>query len=57
MSFTFTTLKQAIQDWTENDETTFVSNLNIFIKNTEERILKLVDLDFFGYGALFRFHH
>jgi hypothetical protein len=47
MSFTFTTLKQAIQDWTENDETTFVSNLNIFIKNTEERILKLVDLDFF----------
>ncbi len=47
MSFTFTTLKQAIQDWTENDETTFVNNLNIFIKNTEERILKLVDLDFF----------
>ncbi len=47
MSFTFTTLKQTIQDWTENDETTFVNNLNIFIKNTEERILKLVDLDFF----------
>ena len=47
MSFTFTTLKQAIQDWTENDETTFVNNLNFFIKNTEERILKLVDLDFF----------
>tara|TARA_Y100000114_G_scaffold98229_1_gene91423 strand:+ start:860 stop:1504 length:645 start_codon:yes stop_codon:yes gene_type:complete len=47
MSFTYTTLKQAIQDWTENDETTFVNNLDVFIKNTEERILKLVDLDFF----------
>lgn len=47
MSFTFTTLKQAIQDFSENDETTFVNNLNVFIKNTEERILKLVDLDFF----------
>ena len=47
MSFTYTTLKQAIQDWTENDETTFVNNLDVFIENTEERILKLVDLDFF----------
>ena len=47
MSFTFTTLKQAIQDWTENDETTFVNNLDFFITNTEERILKLIDLDFF----------
>ena len=47
MSFTFTTLKQAIQDFSENDETTFVNNLSVFIKNTEERILKLVDLDFF----------
>lgn len=47
MSFTYTTLKQAIQDWTENDETTFVSNIDFFITNTEERILKLIDLDFF----------
>tara|TARA_B100000963_G_scaffold359567_1_gene387243 strand:+ start:1187 stop:1849 length:663 start_codon:yes stop_codon:yes gene_type:complete len=47
MSFTFTTLKQAIQDWTENTETTFVNNLNIFIKNAEERILKETDLDYF----------
>tara|TARA_Y100000114_G_scaffold156756_1_gene185125 strand:- start:1501 stop:2145 length:645 start_codon:yes stop_codon:yes gene_type:complete len=47
MSFTYTTLKQAIQDWTENDETTFVSNLDVFIKNTEERILKLVELEYF----------
>ena len=40
-------IKQAIQDFSENDETTFVNNLSVFIKNTEERILKLVDLDFF----------
>lgn len=47
MSFTYTTLKQAIQDWTENDETTFVSNLDFFITNAEERIFKEVDLDYF----------
>lgn len=47
MSFTYTTLKQAIQDWTENDETTFVNNLDIFIKSAEERVLKEIDLDFF----------
>jgi hypothetical protein len=47
MSFTLTTLKQSIQDWTENDETTFVGELDFFIKNAEERIFKLVDLDYF----------
>ena len=29
MSFTFDSLKQAIQDYTENTETTFVSNLPV----------------------------
>ena len=47
MSFTLTTLKQSIQDWTENDETTFVNELDFFIKNAEERIFKTVDLDYF----------
>ena len=47
MSFTHTTLKQAIQDWTENSETNFVNNLDVFIKNAEERVLKLIDLDYF----------
>ena len=47
MSFTYTELKQAIQDYTENDETTFVRNLPLFIKNTEERILKNVQLSLF----------
>ena len=35
MSFTLTTLKQAIQDYTENSETTFVNNLDTFIKIAE----------------------
>jgi len=47
MSFTYAQLKQAIQDYTENDETTFVSNLPVFIRNTEERILKTVQLNLF----------
>ena len=47
MAFTYTTLKQAIQDWTENDETTFVNNLDIFIVAAEERIFKEVDLEYF----------
>ena len=47
MSFTFATLKTAIQDYTENTETTFVNNLNIFIQQAEERILKNVQLSLF----------
>ena len=47
MSFTKDTLKQAIQDYTENTETTFVSLLDTFIKSAEERILKTVQLDLF----------
>jgi len=47
MSFTYDELKTAIQDYTENTETTFVNNLNIFIKNAEERILKIAQLDVF----------
>jgi len=47
MSFTYAQLKQAIQDYTENDETTFVTNLPIFIRAAEERILKSVQLDLF----------
>ena len=47
MSFTYDGLKQAIQDYTENAETTFVSNLPIFIRAAEERILKSVQLNLF----------
>jgi len=47
MSFTYAQLKTAIQDYTDNDETVFVNNLNNFIKAAEEKIFKSVDLDYF----------
>ena len=47
MSFTYTELKQAIQDYAENDETSFVTNLPLFIQQAEERILKSVQLNLF----------
>ena len=47
MAWTFTTLKSAIQDYTNNTETTFTSYLDEFIVNTEDRILKMVELPFF----------
>ena len=51
MSFTYDQLKQAIQDYTENTETTFVSNMPLFIRSAEERILKSIQLDFFRKNA------
>lgn len=47
MSFTYDQLKTAIQDYTENDETSFVNNLPTFIQLSEERILKNVQLSLF----------
>jgi len=47
MSFTYTTLKTAIQDYTDNAESTFVSNLGLFITEAEERIFKNVQLSLF----------
>jgi len=47
MAFTYTTLKSAIQDYTQNTETTFTNNLARFILNAEERILKECQLDDF----------
>tara|TARA_R100000773_G_C4208962_1_gene109031 strand:+ start:136 stop:780 length:645 start_codon:yes stop_codon:yes gene_type:complete len=47
MSFTLTTLTASVQEWTQNDESTFVAEIPFFIKNAEERIFKTVDLDYF----------
>ena len=47
MSFTYTQLKTAIEDYTENNETSFLSNIPLFIRLTEERILKNVQLNLF----------
>ena len=44
MSFTLATLKTAVQDYMQVDETTFNTNLTNFILESEERIFKLVQL-------------
>jgi len=51
MSFTYAQLKQAIQDFSENTETSFVTNLPVFIRSAEDRISTLVDLEFFRKNA------
>ena len=47
MSFTLSTLKTAVQNYTESSETTFVASLDTFIQEAEERILKAVELPVF----------
>jgi|TARA_R110002020_G_scaffold3237_7_gene14698 hypothetical protein len=47
MAYTFATLKTAIQEYTQNTETTFTNQLSRFIINSEERILKECQLDVF----------
>jgi hypothetical protein len=44
---TLTELKTLIQNFTENEETTFVNTLDDFIVNAEERLFHLIQLDFF----------
>ena len=44
MSWTFTTLKTAIQDYTQNTESTFVTNLPTLIVQAENRIIKSTQL-------------
>jgi hypothetical protein len=51
MSFTYAQLKQAIQDFTENTETSFVTNLPVFIRSAEDRVLQSVDLEAFRKNA------
>ncbi len=51
MSFTYAQLKTAVQDYTENTETSFVTNLPTFIKTAENRIFKSVDLEVFRKNA------
>jgi|TARA_R110002020_G_scaffold91204_1_gene221728 hypothetical protein len=47
MSWTYSNLKTAIQEYLDSTESTFTTNLPNFIKSTEERILKNVQLDEF----------
>ena len=47
MSYTYDQLKQALQDYTQNTETTFVNNLDDFIRSAEQRIFTTCDLEIF----------
>ena len=51
MSFTYTQLQDAIKDFAENEETSFVNNLPVFIRAAEDRIFTLVDLELFRKNA------
>ena len=44
MAWTYTTLKSAIKDYLENDETPFEDNLATIIKQAENRIIKSIQL-------------
>jgi len=47
MSFTYLQLTTAIQNYTDNTETTFVANIPNFIKTAEQTILNSIDLQYF----------
>jgi len=51
MSFTFTTLRESVQDYTQNDEASFVANMGMFVELAEERVLKSVQLNEFQKNA------
>ena len=47
MTWTYSSLNTAVQDYAESTETSFTTHLDDFIKTGEERILKAVQLDDF----------
>lgn len=47
----YSELKAAIREYTQNDETSFVANIPLFIRFAEERILKNVQLSLFRKNA------
>jgi hypothetical protein len=51
MAFTYAELKQAIKDYTDNVENSFVTNIPLFIRLAEERILKNAQLSLFRKNA------
>lgn len=51
MAWTYTSLKTALQEYLQTDESTFVSNLPVIVKQAEDRILKSVQLPDFRKNA------
>lgn len=51
MTMTYGELKQAVQDYVQSSETSFVNNLPLFIRLAEERIMKNVRMNLFQKNA------
>jgi hypothetical protein len=51
MSYTLTTLRDSIKDYTENSETTFIPHIRDFIRSAEGRLFKTIDFVFFRKNA------
>ena len=51
MSYTLTTLRNSVKDYTENSETTFVSHITDFIRSAENRLFKMIDFIYFRKNA------
>jgi hypothetical protein len=51
MALTYAELRQEIQDYTENDETSFVNNIPSFIERAEQRVYYWVQLPLFRANA------
>jgi len=51
VSWSYSTLTQALQDYLETDETTFVTNIPVIVRQAEDRILKAVQLPDFRKNA------
>jgi len=47
MALTYAQLSTAIQEYCETDETSFVANIPVFVRQAEDRILNAVQLPFF----------
>ena len=47
MAWTYTTLTQAIKDYVQTTETTFVNNIDVFIQQAETRIVRRAGLPVF----------
>ena len=51
MSYTLTTLRNSVKEYTENSETTFVSHITDFIRSAENRLFKMIDFIYFRKNA------
>ena len=47
MSFTYSGLKTAVQNYIDSSETTFVNTLDTFIQQAENRIFNTIELNVF----------